>query len=221
MTAFTIYRKNRLYFGAALVCAMTLISTTNARATDSPVERLLVTAFKTNNPLDAPRTRLLENLLIQNVQGMDGFEVVSQNDVKMLLDVEQQKQLLGCTGPTCINDLGGALKSQWVIAGELTTLGTQTTLTVKLLHVGDNQSRNQLSKAVPDDEGALNDFMLELSYALFGREAPAHKRTPVAWYKKPWVWTVVGAVAIGGGTGGYFLARPPRAPKTTLGEVRF
>src|SRR5581483_5052449 len=53
----------------------------------------------------------------------EGFDVVAARDITMLLGLERQKQLLGCSGEsTCIAELGAALGCNAVLMADLARL---------------------------------------------------------------------------------------------------
>lgn len=52
------------------------------------------------------------------------FEVLSSQDVRTLLGLERQRQLLGCSeGSTCLTEIAGALGAHFVLSGSLAQLG--------------------------------------------------------------------------------------------------
>jgi tetratricopeptide (TPR) repeat protein len=107
-----------------------------------------------------------------------------------------------------------------------------TPITAAALPAGDHTVRVSAPGYVPREmavtigAGATSDVecALELVPAVAApapppEPAPPPVRRGTAWYRRPWVWAVAGAVVIAGGATAY-LARPDR-PDTAGGDIPF
>jgi hypothetical protein len=67
--------------------------------------------------------------------GRRQLKVTSGSDVRAMLDLERQRQLLGCTDNECSAEIGAALGTQWLLLSEVSELGGQWLLTLSLVHL--------------------------------------------------------------------------------------
>ena len=152
--------------------------------------RMLVLQLRLDPSLQPELGRQLENLLVTHLRQTERYQVMSQADVVSILGVEQQKQLVGCDESSCMAELGGALGARWMVSGSVGKLGPTRMLTLKLLDVDNTKIDNQLTKQLPEDDGELAEVMRVTSYELVHLKAPVLE---APWYRKWWVWTLVGA----------------------------
>jgi hypothetical protein len=61
-----------------------------------------------------------------------GTEVLSTRDIEKIMELESQKQLVGCNASDCLAELAGALGARLVVFGELGALDDQLVLTLNL-----------------------------------------------------------------------------------------
>ncbi|RMG12682.1 MAG: hypothetical protein D6729_16170 [Deltaproteobacteria bacterium] len=59
------------------------------------------------------------------------YQVVSQNDVRTLLGIEAQRQLLGCEEESCLSEIAGALGAEEVVVGTSVHLEHRTQVRLK------------------------------------------------------------------------------------------
>lgn len=68
------------------------------------------------------------------------FEVISASEIRSMLGVERQKQLMGCSeGTSCTAELADALGSRFVLTGTLSKLGDAFQLSLQLLDTQKGQ----------------------------------------------------------------------------------
>jgi TolB-like protein len=118
------------------------------------------------------------------------FDVISSKDLRTLLGVERQKQLLGCGDSSCAAELTGALGARFVLQATLTKLGDALQLSLQTLDT---------AKAVPVARSVrlANDvktLVQQLPWAL--AEATATPSPPVPSTALPWTLVGVGAAAL-------------------------
>lgn len=83
-------------------------------------------------PLDVPEKRadyLTEQLGAALVD--EGLVVTTPADLRAVLGLERQRQLLGCEGTTCLAELTGALGAEIVMLGQVARSGAGYRLTIK------------------------------------------------------------------------------------------
>jgi hypothetical protein len=62
-----------------------------------------------------------------------GFDVLTNADVAAVLGVEKQKQLMGCSESNCLTELGGAIGADYIVRGNLASVGDRVALTMTLI----------------------------------------------------------------------------------------
>lgn len=74
------------------------------------------------------------------------FDVIASSDIRTLLGMERQKQLMGCSeGSSCTAELAGALGARFVLSGTLTRLGEALQLTLQTL---DTQKAQPIGRSI-------------------------------------------------------------------------
>jgi hypothetical protein len=106
----------------------------------------------------------LSQVVAEQAGKTPGFEAISQSEISTLLNVEKQKQLLGCADESCLAEIGGALGAKLVLNGTLGKLGDSYVLSLQLLdtHKGKIQSRE--SRTVSGSLEALVAAAKDLTY---------------------------------------------------------
>lgn len=155
-------------------------------------------------------------LVVSGFNEMGDFRVTTAADMKAVIGVEEQKQLMGCGDDACFAELAGALGADYIVTGSLARLDQTHVLTSRLLDAEAGRLENQVSGNLPAGRDELPDAMRAVAYSLLRREAPP--RAERRWYASPWVWgSALGAVALG--VGGYFVLAHGRVGDGALGTV--
>ncbi len=196
-----------------------LLAPSFAQADPSPrKERLLLMDLGATLGADRELAALLQDIFVARLQKVDRYEIISNSDIARMLNVEQQKQLVGCDETSCLAEIGGALNARWLVTGNLSLLGGKQVLSLKLVDTQAARLDNQLAKELPDDDRALSEAVRVATYELFRLPVPPPQVEAKPWYASYWLWTGVGVV-IGGTVGGYFLLRPAQVPDAGLGKA--
>ncbi|MDF1562804.1 MAG: hypothetical protein P1V51_07160 [Deltaproteobacteria bacterium] len=74
----------------------------------------------------------------------DVYEITSAEQLRAMIDFEAQKQLLGCIDESCAADFGELLKTDRLLAGKLTRVGSSARLNLALI---DTRAGRRLSSA--------------------------------------------------------------------------
>jgi len=105
------------------------------------------------------------------------FDVITQDDVRQMIDHESNKQALGCEAEaSCLAEIGGALGVPWLLGGSIVKLGDAWILTLNLIEIEKAKpiaretisvdSISQLTAALP---AALDKLTAVLLYQQAGR----------------------------------------------------
>jgi hypothetical protein len=97
----------------------------------------------------ASMARVLSDILLSNLTDSGRFlSVVSAEDIKQMLDLEQQKNVLGCQDDSCMAEIGGALGVPFMAVPSMGRLGGQFVLNLKILDVEAARVRARVSRTV-------------------------------------------------------------------------
>ncbi len=143
--------------------------------------------------VDAAQAIALGEAMTQELSRRGFFEVISSNDIRTLLGVERQKQLLGCGDSSCTAELSGAIGARFVLQSSLTKLGDSLQLSLQMLDTAKSQSLAR-SVRIAKDTGQLAAL---LPWAL--AEATATPLPPAPSKVLPWTLIGVGAAVFAGG----------------------
>jgi hypothetical protein len=78
-----------------------------------------------------------ESLLVELKRWSCFKSVTGGSDLRAMMNIEQQRQALGCADESCLSELGGALGVPYFFHASLAKLGSDYILTAKLLSVDD------------------------------------------------------------------------------------
>jgi hypothetical protein len=184
-----------------------------AEPSPQDLPRLFVLKLDAPKAADPELLRVIGDLLVTHVQGTGRYQVTSSAQILDVLNLEQQKQLAGCTEEGCIAEIAGALGAQHVVGGSLSLLGGRQVLTLRLIDARESRLENQVTRDLPEATSGLDDAMKTMTLELV-RAAEV-----VPWYKNPWILGGIGVGAAALGVGAYFLFRPEDAPEGALGSV--
>lgn len=77
----------------------------------------------------------LNDLLLVELGRREGMSVVSQSDVRALLELEANKQMLGCNDTSCMTEIAGSMGAELMVASTLAKVGTMYVATLVLIQV--------------------------------------------------------------------------------------
>jgi TolB-like protein len=86
------------------------------------------------------------------------FRVITREDVKRLLQLEQTKQQ--CTGAVdaaCMAEIGGALGVEYLVYGEISKIADTYSISMVLLDIGKAQAANRVNKKIADARALLDE----------------------------------------------------------------
>ncbi len=126
---------------------------------DAPPLRLdatiLVLELRALGGVDASVGTLITKQLLARLEEVQGVKTVSVEDIDTMLNVEKQKDALGCTSTACAAEIGGALGTDHVVYGQVGRLGDQYNLNLTAVASKKNAVSARMSELMPADENEL------------------------------------------------------------------
>jgi hypothetical protein len=99
-----------------------------------------------------------------------GHEVVSSNDIRSMLSLEAQKELLGCSAVACLVEIGGSLGADFTVSGTVGKLGDVLSLSMTLVDSRSAEVRQHFQGSA-GTEAALAATARRGVAVLFGKAA--------------------------------------------------
>ena len=139
-------------------------------AEDAELPRILVLDLSHSDTIDAGSVTILDELLAVEMSRLPGYDVLSGADVRRLVELEAEKQSVGCADDaSCLAEIAGAMGARFVVSGSIGKLGTRYVLTMTLFDSHTARSVNRVDlRATSIDEIAdgLASKVKELMSAL-------------------------------------------------------
>lgn len=85
--------------------------------------------------LEASVAENVTELVLKEIDRVGMFRTISTEEIKRMLEHEQQKILLGCDDTSCLAEIGGALGVDLLVAGGVGKLGDTWVISLKLIDV--------------------------------------------------------------------------------------
>jgi hypothetical protein len=139
-----------------------------------------------------------------------GLDVVTTKEIAVLLGMERQKQLLGCSEGSCIAEMAAALGADAVVLGDVAKVGNEVQLNLKVISATNGRTLATYTDRASNDDAVVDSltkaaarFTIDVCTAL-GRPVPdgIHDLTVKNPLKRVgWVTLAGGVVAGGVGAG--------------------
>ncbi len=157
-----LLRRRRAGRGEAAVGALLLLLAAGSASAAEPAPakkpKLIVLQLATAGGVEAGIGSALTEAVTTEVSSRGFFEVISSKDVETLLNVERQRELMGCSdeATNCLTELAGALGARFVLNGSVARLGDAYQLNLQTM---DSQKAQPLGRStlIGKDLGVLRE----------------------------------------------------------------
>jgi hypothetical protein len=158
--------------------------------------KIAITNLSAPDAMDKAVVTAIQDAIASEVANRGYFQVVTAQEIGVLLGMERQKQLLGCAeeGNACLAELSGAMGAQFVMSGSLAPLGDAVQLS---LQVQDTQRARAVGRStkIADDLNALRAL---IPWAVAEATATPLPAPPSKWL--PITLISAGAIGVIGGS---------------------
>jgi hypothetical protein len=134
--------------------------------------------------VDAQRASFLAEHLAQELSD-EGAQVVSAQDLTVMLGLDRQRQLMGCNGGKCVTELGSALGVDGLVTGNVARVsGERYQLNLRMLDATTGQRVRTYTKRVVGFEALLDEMskaaklLVMAGNKKFGRTSSAQTPAP-------------------------------------------
>jgi hypothetical protein len=125
--------------GARAATSSPATSATSATTAAPARIKVLVLDVK-STVLNKSEIETLTSLITAHLGAYGQLDVLSGDDVKRLIDLEGQKQVIGCDQRSCLAELAGAMGANLVVFGQAGRLGSTTVVTLNLFDAQKGQA---------------------------------------------------------------------------------
>lgn len=130
---------------------------------------IAVMEFTTKGGVTQQQMDALGDLLAHSIREQGPYRVLGKADISSLLQVEEQKALLGCDEASCLAELGGALGVRWVVVGNSAKFGDMFLLNLKMVDSQLARVAASVSEKVSGGPEDLVDALPKAVRVLFER----------------------------------------------------
>lgn len=116
----------------------------------------------------------LTQVVAQEFKNFQGFSVISQDDIKAMLALESDKQMLGCTDVSCIAEIGGALGVDYLVSGSVGKVDETYVVSLKMI---DSSKVRVLNRVNQSFTGRASDLLRAVKFASEGLVGVEQKGT--------------------------------------------
>lgn len=159
----------------ALLVAVVLLLAGHARAA-----QIVTLDMKPSGGVPPRVAESLSPVLVAELARREGMSVISQADVRALLELESDKQLLGCSDASCMTDIAGSLGAELLCTSTLGRVGAEYVVTLTLIQVdGAKVARRSTARAKGGEEAA-GEALLQAVHELFKGGLPTELQGPAS-----------------------------------------
>lgn len=181
--------------------------------------RALLLDLSSHN-VDEGTTRTIQSLVAVELQHYDALSVLTSEDIKRSLELEEARIALGCDEVSCLAEVAGALGAEIVLYGDIGKLDETLILNLSLFDTGGMESIGRVSvqvtsrKKLPAALSARMRDLLAPFYASRGLPLPEARSVRGAGLDDgagmlPWVVVSSGVIGLALGGIGVFVGSLP------------
>lgn len=97
----------------------------------------------------------LTQVAVSELKKFKGISVISKDEIKTMLNFEQDRQLLGCSDESCLAEIGGALGVEYLVDGNVGSMGGVFLIHLKLIDIREAQVENRVAESFRGEESQL------------------------------------------------------------------
>ena len=110
--------------------------------------------------IDAGVATLLTDIVTNEVGHYRMFQVISAGEINAMLGMEKMKEAVGCNDVACAAEIGGALGSNYMLAGTVGRLGSKLTISLSLFDIHEMKVVTRARSTVDNNEDLFEQGMV-------------------------------------------------------------
>ena len=126
--------------------------------------KFAMVGFVAGDGISDANFRAVSDSLAGELRNQSGGQLITSDEIKSLLSVEEQKQMVGCTSESCFAEIGGALGAERIISGSIGKVGKSWMLVIKAINSKKVGEVKQVTRRIKD--GSIDDVLDVLAPAV-------------------------------------------------------
>lgn len=143
-------------FGVATMLAVlsSTLASTSAQAAEPSTKPLRIAVYKLEAAaVDPQLARITEQSLVAELRKLQRCSVLAYDEIQSMIDLESQKQLVGCTESSCLADIAEALGADVLVTGGVAVVGGQAQVAWKRIEPATATVTQSYTASVVVDTG--------------------------------------------------------------------
>lgn len=136
--------------------------------------------LKAEGDVSPKLARSLNPILLAELSRIQGMSVISQDDVRALLELESNKQRLGCADTGCMAEIAGSLGAELTTASAISTLGGAWVVSMTLINAETAKVIRRSTGKASGDEAAAEQAVISAVHDLFREGLPTEVQGPAS-----------------------------------------
>lgn len=162
---------NRIPFISILILAL-LILTPSLLLAAEPAKGIMVWRLERKAGVSADAIDSISGYITSEVERLSGQKIISEADIRTILQGEETRQKCGVTDTTCQVEIGAALGVPEVVSGDLGRLGDFWMLNLRRINVRKADALKRVSRKIRGDINALIEALPGAMAELFDHVEP-------------------------------------------------
>jgi hypothetical protein len=115
--------------------------------------------------------KLLTNRLTEEISRLNTYEVISADDLNVMIGVDKMKQMAGCDEMSCVVELAGNIDAGLLVWGTVGKIGSQVKIQLSLFDVRQRKALKRASRSVANNEDLYEGALVAAVQELLGIKA--------------------------------------------------
>jgi len=199
-----------------MVKVLTLFSAFILFSTTLYADKIVVWNLKPQSGVTEKDAVSISAILTSEIEKVSKKKIISESELKSVIDGEQIKASCGADDNSCIAEIGAALGAPLSVSGMLSKMGDYWIITLQLIDVRKVETVSRVTKRFKGRENTLIEALTPIVSELFNddkgdaksekasvekeKKIEKKERPPVSWKKATgWTFTIAGALVFAGG----------------------
>ena len=180
-------------------------------STPLSADKIVVWNLKPQTGVTEKESVTVTSILTSEIERVSKKTVVSEAEMKSVIDGETMRIACGADDNVCIAEIGAAMGAPFSVSGILSKMGDYWVITLQLVDIRKVETVSRINERFKGDMNSLVESLTPLVYKLFdeepsissdpGKEEKVKKEREAASWQKiaGWTFTTVGVLSLGGG----------------------
>ncbi len=144
----------------------------------------------------------LTSVMLNELSRIEGMSVISQDDVRALLELEANKQALGCSEASCMTEIAGSLGAELMVSPSLSRVGRTYVASLVLIRVERANVARRAEGRAKGAEDVAAEAMTAAVHNLFKEGLPTELQGPASLSRRGFKAALAGLFAATTAKGG-------------------